>query len=118
RPAAADGPPPLSAYCQLGVNGISSPKLRRHAIVATGLLTRCMLFGGARVVLPGIEEGQRAVVLRQMDLGAVAVGTGLVLPLAGAQRAFDEDPCALHQVFLGDLAKAFAVKITTRCHSV
>src|SRR5208283_5603600 len=60
----------------------------------------------ARVVLPGIEGGQRAVVLRHMDLGAVAVGTGLVLPLAGAQRAFDEHLRALREVFLDDLAEA------------
>jgi len=59
-----------------------------------------------------------SVPLRQMDLGAVAVGTGLVLPLAGAQRAFDEDLRALREEFLDDLAEALAVKITTRCHSV
>src|SRR5208283_2192301 len=93
-------------------------ELRRHAVVATCLLTFCMLFGGARVLLPGVEEGQRGVILRRMDLGAVAVGTGLVLPLAGAQRAFDEDLRALREVFLHDLAEALAVKITTRCHSV
>src|SRR5271165_4937872 len=83
-------------------------ELRRHAVVATCLLTFCMLFGGARVVLPGIEEGPRAVVLRQMDLVAVALGTGLVLPLAGAQRAFDEDLRALRDEFLDDLAEALA----------
>src|SRR5271166_44242 len=41
--------------------------------------------------LPGIEVGRRAVILGQVDLGAIAVGTGLILPLAGAQRTFDED---------------------------
>src|SRR5271165_3189960 len=35
-------------------------ELRRHAVVATCLLTFCMLFGGARVVLPGVEEGEQA----------------------------------------------------------
>src|SRR5271165_3040716 len=66
------------------------------------------VFGGARVLLLGVEEGQRGVILRRMDLGAVAVGTGLILPLAGAQRAFDEDLRALREVFLGDLAEALA----------
>jgi len=43
-----------------------------------------------------------------MDLGAVAVGTGLVLPLAGAQRAFDEDLRAFREEFPDDLAEALA----------
>src|SRR5271165_3039815 len=91
-------------------------ELRRHAVIAAGLLARGVLFGGARVILSGAEEGQRAVILCQMDLGAVAVGTGLFLPLAGAQRAFDEHLRPFARNFSATSPRP-SLKIATRCHS-
>src|SRR5208283_4995602 len=40
------------------------------AVVAREYAVICWGIRGARVVLPGVEEGQRAVILRLMDLGA------------------------------------------------
>src|SRR5271166_5600656 len=56
---------------------------RRHAVVTAGLLARCMLFGGARVALPGIAEDHdarchsvrclRSPLLRSFQLSLVAM---------------------------------------------
>jgi hypothetical protein len=53
----------------------------------------------------------------QHDLGAVAILPALVLPLAGAQLAFDVDLAPLAQVALGHADKA-SDWIDTLCHSV
>ena len=58
-------------------------ELLRHAIVATGLLTRCMLFGGARVLLwPPVDP---ALKTRGNDAGAANFGS--------TQRP-DPNPCS------------------------
>src|SRR5271166_3602189 len=74
---------------------------RRPAIVAAARLV------GAAAVAAAVEEGQRAGVGGEVDLGAVAVVPLVVLPLAGGQLPLDEHLRALDEVLLGDLAEGF-----------
>jgi hypothetical protein len=55
----------------------------------------------AGVAAGAVEHEQIA----DLDLGGVAIGTALILPLAGAELAGDKDARALAQVLLGDLGK-------------
>src|SRR5271165_1635673 len=74
---------------------------RRPAIVAAARLV------GAGAVPAAVEEGQRARIGGEVDLGAVAVVPLVVLPLTGGQLALDEHLRALDEVLLGDLAEGF-----------
>jgi hypothetical protein len=54
-----------------------------------------------------VEHGQHRIEALENDLGRIAVGARLVLPLAGLQRALDIDLAALAQIFLRDVRQAF-----------
>src|ERR1700738_4251077 len=81
-----------------------SPAMTRAAL-ERNLVVHVLASAGAREGRGPVEHGVLAVEALQHDLGRVLVLTGLVLPFARLQRAFEVNLGALLEVLLDDAAE-------------